>query len=368
MGQNEFIIRNRVYTKEQIVNLTFEQWAIERISNMPQRLFKYYRNIVDEETKRNYSLEALENNTVYLQSPDKFDDIYDCSIVFDEHEFSFARLKYYAKLCGFDIEEKDYWKYMYLLSVNIYKAVAKFQSQGMRLEDALKTVFHVCEDGSSIDMTHTMFALKMCIALHENSNRKEAWQVAFANALNLEVNHIRKTLSENFRVSCFSTSPYLNRMWASQYANNHKGFCIEYEVPEYTKENAQLFHNLFPVIYTDVRTSVLPECLKYMEDKEDERLIEKIYKYGVLTKSADWKDQDEWRLVSMGNLLAENYNCQFFKIRKVYLGNRMQKEERQRVIEICKRKGIKYTGIIHKQDTYGLADCPGVCDQCGRMK
>lgn len=368
MGQNEFIIRNRVYTQEQIANLTFEQWAIDRISNMPKRLFKYYRNIVDEETKINYSLEALENNTVYLQSPDNFDDVYDCSIVFDEYEFSFARLKYYAGLCRFDIEEDDYWKYMYLLSVNIYKEVAKLQTQGKQLVDALKTVFHVCEDRSSIEMRHTMFVLKMCIALCENSNREDAWQIAFTNALASEVNHIRRMLSESFRVSCFSESPYLNRMWASQYANNHKGFCIEYELPEYTKENAQLFHNLFPVIYTDIRTSVLEECLKYMEDKEDERLIEKIYKYGVLTKSADWKDQEEWRLVSMGNMLADNYNCPFFKIRKVYLGNRMKKEERRKVIEICKRKGIEYTGIIHRRDTYGLTDCHDLCDRCSRMK
>ncbi len=368
MGKNEFIIRNRVYTQEQIANLTFEQWAIDRISNMPKRLFKYYRNIVDEETKINYSLEALENNTVYLQSPDKFDDMYDCSIVFDEYEFSFARLKYYAKLCGFDIEEEDYWKYIYLLSVNIYKEVVKLQAQGMLLEDALKAVFHVREDASSIDKGHAIFALEMSIALRKNSNREDAWQIAFTNALTSEVNHIRRMLSESFRVSCFSESPYLNRMWASQYANNHKGFCVEYEVPEYTKENAQLFHNLFPVIYTDMRTSVLTECLKYMEDKEDERLIEKIYKYGVLTKSADWKDQEEWRLVSMGNMLADNYNCSFFKIRKVYLGNRMQKEERHKVIEICKRKGIEYTGIIHRQDTYGLTDCPDLCDRCSRMK
>jgi len=111
----------------------------------------------------------------------------------------------------------------------------------------------------------------------------------------------------------------------------------------------------------------------YQETKGDfikvvKHLIEKIYKYGVLTKSADWKDQEEWRLVSMGNMLADNYNCPFFKIRKVYLGNRMQKEERQKVIEICKRKGIEYTGIIHRQDTYGLTDCLGLCDKCSRMK
>lgn len=43
-----------------------------------------------------------------MQSPDKFDDVYDCSIVFDEYEYSFERLRYYASYYGFDIEENDY--------------------------------------------------------------------------------------------------------------------------------------------------------------------------------------------------------------------------------------------------------------------
>lgn len=159
-------------------------------------------------------------------------------------------------------------------------------------------------------------------------------------------------------------------MWAAQYANIHKGFCIEYKIPEYSEKHGKLFHNLFPIIYSDVRTSVLDECLKYMEDENDGQLVESIYKYGVLTKGMDWKDQDEWRLVSMGNMLADDNdnNCKFFAIQKVYLGNRMSKEDRNRVIEICKRKGIEYAGITRIQDRYELTRCANLCEQCYRMK
>lgn len=115
MKQNEYIIQNQVYTQEQIEKLSLAEWAVNRIINMPKSLVKYFPNVIDEETERNYSLEALENNTVYLQSPDKFDDVYDCSIVFDEDAYSFARLRYYALYCGFAIEENDYWKFMRLL-------------------------------------------------------------------------------------------------------------------------------------------------------------------------------------------------------------------------------------------------------------
>ncbi len=65
------------------------------------------------------------------------------------------------------------------------------------------------------------------------------------------------------------------------------------------------------------------------EDEKDTQLIEDIYKYGVLTKSKDWMEQDEWRLVSMGTMLADDYNCKFFPIQKVYLGNKMENEEKK---------------------------------------
>lgn len=292
MKQNEYIIRNQVYTQEQISKLSLTEWVTSNITSMPNRLFKYFRNTIDEKTGRNYSIEALENNTVYLQSPDKFDDAYDCSIVFDEYEYSFARLRYYAGLCEFDIKETDYWKYIDVFAQNIYLRVIKLQEEGMKLQDTLANVFHVCNDGTNKDETHKMFVLSMCVALGNNFNRENVWQVSFLEALNSEIDFIRKGLSEDFRIACFSTSPYMNRMWASQYANNHEGFCIEYEVPEYSEKDVKIFHNLFPVIYSDVRTSVLDDCLKYMEDKRDEHLVENIYKYGILTKSIDWKDQD----------------------------------------------------------------------------
>lgn len=366
MEQSEYIIRNQVYTREQIEKLSLEEWATNNITNMPRSLFKYFRNVIDIDTGRNYSLEALESNTVYLQSPNKFDDIYDCSIVFDEYEYSLARLQYYSILCGFDIKETDFSKYIYIFAQKIYEVITKLMAEGLELEKAMNHVFHIRGDGTSKDQTHIMFVLSMCLALRKNVGRENVWQIAFADALNSEINHIRKTLSENFRIACFSTSPYMIRMWASQYANNHEGFCIEYEIPEYSEEYVNLFHNLFPVIYSDIRTSVIGECLKYIEDRSGKELVENIYKYGILTKSTDWKDQDEWRLVSPGNMLADDNSCEFFKIKKVYLGNRMPKEERYKVIEICKRKGIEYVGIINMRDRYELTGCPNLCDKCYR--
>lgn len=349
----EFIIRKQTYTLEQIRNLRLGEWAVSNIINMPKSLFKYYRNTVDKKSGRNFSLEALETNKVYLQSPNKFDDIYDCSIVFDEYEYAFARLKYYAEHCGYDIKETDYGNYLDVFCKKTYEELIKLCPEKQPLKDSLMRVFRVHDDGTSKDNTHMMFVLHLCEALNNHIDQEHVWQMAFMDALNSEIRFIKKSLSADFTVSCFSTSPYMPRMWAAPYANIHQGFCIEYKIPEYSNEYAHLFHNVFPVIYSDVRTSVLDECLKYMKDKSEEQLVENIYKYGVLTKSIDWKDQDEWRLVSPGNMLAEDNNCEFFPIRKVYLGNRMPKEDRNKIIEVCKRKGIEYSGIVQMRDSVG---------------
>ena len=228
--------------------------------------------------------------------------------------------------------------------------------------------FLICNNNTNVDLVHNLFALNLKNNLVENWDKDSALQFAILYALDKEVEFIRKGLSKKFRVSCFSTSPFMNRMWAAQYANNHKGFCIEYEIPEYSQVYVNIFHNLFPVIYSDVRVGILDECLKYIQDESDQELVQKIYKYGILMKSTDWKDQNEWRLVSPGNMLADDYNCEFFKISKVYLGNRMTKEDRKQIIDICKRKNIKYAGIIHKKDMFELTECPDLCEKCFHFK
>ena len=64
---------------------------------MPLKLYKYFPNTMKEEKNddgqivlKNYSLEALESNTVFLSSPDQFDDVYDSDIYVPWPEYAFA--------------------------------------------------------------------------------------------------------------------------------------------------------------------------------------------------------------------------------------------------------------------------------------
>ena len=130
-------------------------------------------------------------------------------------------------------------------------------------------------------------------------------------------------------------------MWSNQYANNNRGFCIEYEIPDMFHRTDQLHLNLFPVVYSDARTNVLDKCMEALGKELDQDYLGTIYKFGVLAKSKTiWMGQDEWRLVSYDNMLADDYNCKFYPITKVYLGEKMPNDQRRAIIDICNRKGI----------------------------
>ena len=98
------------YTYEELDKMTWEEFGLRRHGSMPSKLYKYYSNKVID--GRNYSKEALENNTVYLQEIKKFDDNYDCTLSINIEEFARLRIMHYAKICGMKINEKwDYNRY-----------------------------------------------------------------------------------------------------------------------------------------------------------------------------------------------------------------------------------------------------------------
>lgn len=80
-------------------------------NNMPVQFYKYYPNTEHENTesgdKVNYSIQALKNNTVFLQTPTAFDDVYDSDINIDPCEYEHFRLIEYCKKCGIEVSEKQ---------------------------------------------------------------------------------------------------------------------------------------------------------------------------------------------------------------------------------------------------------------------
>ena len=61
----------------------------------------------------------------------------------------------------------------------------------------------------------------------------------------------------------------------------------------------------------------------------------------LLRKPLDWSYQNEWRLIENDhNIELDGYCKEFCPIKAVYLGFKMPKEERNDIIELCKKRGI----------------------------
>lgn len=360
---SEFYIQGVPYSFTEIERLAQDDFTLQRIQTMPSNLYKYFPNTIDLESGRNYSKEALENNTVYLQQPFLFDDPYDSTILIDEQEFAHRRIAYYARICGLEIlPEWDYSKIAYEFSCYLYEKLMS----GEQLADTFPTIFH---SKDMLELRHENFALNLQIGLHEFCQSPNAWEQAFHKAIHQEYTNLLGGLIQKFRISCFTESPYSMLMWA-YYANNHKGFCIEYEIPSYTEPYIQLFHNLMPVIYSDERISVLNQCIRFLQEPGmTPDVLWDIYKYGLLMKDTAWKYQNEWRLISYDDMLSNDnfYNCRFFKIKRVFLGNRMTVSDRMKIISICKDKKIPYIGVTVAPDKYRMVDCEQLCEACPKF-
>lgn len=347
-------INSMPFWKTDIAKITWHDYIILSQNLMPRKLYKYFPDTISPSSGKNHSRDALTNNTVYLQSPILFDDPYDCTICFDGQQFYLRRLQYYAELCGFQYDKSwDFNKLRYEFAVNLYPYSCSLAEW--------ETVFHIQhKENDVIDLTHQNFALGVWNNLRKHSDADDQWQRAISETLFQEYQDKHSVLVGKFRVSCFTTSPFSMLMW-SHYANNHKGFCVEYDIPIPNKENIELLQNLFPVIYSDERVSVLEQLLEDLRTPNvSEDVVWSIYKYGLLTKSLPWGYQNEWRLISLDNMLSDklDYNCSFFPISKVYLGAKMDGKAREEIIKTCAEKSIPSVCVIPAMATFSMQECP----------
>lgn len=315
-------------------------------------LFKYYpnsRKYVKEERKyRNYSMEALKNNTVFLQDAKFFDDCFDCAVDLEWNQFLSDRVHKYCDLFGVKDKECTVNDSVYALSLKFYE---------MRtVEECIRSISFISDKAQRIYVEN--FLRRVFIGVSVDNLQ---WMPAIFDAIHKEYEGFQEILSK-FRISCFSKSPYINRMWSSAYANNNQGFCIEYEIDMLTESGRRLYFNILPVIYSEQRSCFFDLCetCDMVPTIED---LWQMYFNGMLRKSVDWKDQEEWRLILCDGLIEQN-PAPFFKIKKVYLGNKMPLKERKKIITYCRKNNIEYVGLKRQPDSYDLVECDGDCYDC----
>ena len=206
-----------------------------------------------------------------------------------------------------------------------------------------------------------------CLALKNQMLKGVEYGQALANVIHNDYINYCKYIKETFRISCFTTSPFSQLMWAA-YADCHRGFCLEYTILPGEAQYQDVYLNLYPMIYCKTRPNITERLVRFQDEKPTDDHLWDLFCHGVLRKSFDWAYQNEWRLLfPYSTTKKEDYNRKFFPITKVYLGNKMDAKKRKEIIDICHRKNIPYVGVTRNPSYYEMEECQVLCEKCDRF-
>ncbi|MDD6594720.1 MAG: DUF2971 domain-containing protein [Catenibacterium mitsuokai] len=150
--------------------------------------------------------------------------------------------------------------------------------------------------------------------------------------------------NKEYIVSCFTSNniSYLP-MWAF-YANNHKGFCVEYDVKDCPL--------IFQVIYLEERHKLgkfiinlinnLSKSKRGIENKFNTNLYVKILCQNYAIKSTQWKHENEYRLILYNKYYKNRVSLDDLKIKpqKIVAGLKCKKDHIDRLNQISNKLGL----------------------------
>lgn len=148
-------------------------------------------------------------------------------------------------------------------------------------------------------------------------------------------NKLDNFISTKEKAGIYSLSKSFNDelLWA-HYANNHKGFCIEYDFEILTDKNS--FYNFYPF---DVEYSSNPPEIDISDiSSKHQNILKKI----AGTKSDKWSYEQEKRILT-DKYGEHEYN--YAAVKAIYFGLRMPEKQQTKIMETLAGRGIEYFQI-----------------------
>lgn len=283
-------------------NLRIEDAFALKHKHIPSRLFKY--RSADE-----YSIKNLRDGTVWLAHPSSFNDPYDCHI--------FVNLD----KAGSTSMPPDFRE---MFPKPIYEQLEARVAAGER---PLKAAREVLSKAMSPEQ---LIAFDELLAECDRALGKDL-----------------ETLKNSYRACSFSARLDSMLMW-SHYADQHKGFCIEYTVSDLPPSD-YCNRFMYPVIYQDevFDASTVMKSGEHYNNIRPTQI--------ALVKAADWKYEEEWRLVLDHGFIKEHGAP--FRMptpKAVYLGSLIKEQDATEIKEICAEKGIPVFHMEHDRHRFRM--------------
>jgi hypothetical protein len=294
-----------------------------KASNLPKSIFKY-RAINPN------SISNFRTNTMWVSSVDKFPDPYDCFFMLSvgdlNSEFWSNKLdKIKSKLL--EICEKNNRPFD-RDAINKAASFDELAKIALFIDGKLSTDKH----NTVIDAIKTVF-----------KNISDDYQVGT----------LRNFIRKNMGVCSFSETNLSLIMWR-YYGDNHKGFCLEYDLTMIKKDSI-LANCLFPVIYI----SDIPDMTPYYAEEEN-KFNNLIGVVAAMHKSEEWDHEKEWRIILP---LGEKYcagNFSMPKPKAIHIGLEAAKDEKDKkiLLDIAVEEGIEAQIMQFRSDSYQLTSVP----------
>ena len=358
------VFKNQNKPDEKYFDILFRNKELINDKNdyIPKTLYKYYSptsdNIFDIEKKR-----------IWFSHPNNFNDPFDC-------QTGYKYLEY---------EKKTLLKY--IENENLIDKTNKEESFTKTEKNKIVKSTTSWENYSYINKYYSATKRKIL------NNKSDSFRKKIRNYLRKIRKDfklkIEKMKDINIRAACFSRFKKRKefykkiQMW-SHYADNHKGFCVKYDLSELKKkinlsiEDHQYYNNrdeildervkalvkggLFPVTYSSKRVNIPYTKIKKLKIKENgalernKTLNKKLFKT-FLVKSTNWSYENEWRIIIEGDI------CDYFDnkipfpyIKKIYLGCNMKKKNIDALIEIGKKLNVEVVMLKMNNSKYILEE------------
>lgn len=240
-------------------------------------LYKMYSN-------KKYNYDALEKKKIYLSTPDRFNDIFDSCSFIDRREFN---REYLLKKYANDAD-----------IVNYINSIPRYENVFRHLE---------MRETSAIDILNELKGININKKSSYNFAQDERDAAKLYNSYFKEIEKVRNS----YYITCFTENePRRNISMWHNYANNYKGFCVNFSFEEvlnkmcmssFSKKDLgyQYCKHIFKVKYSDTFNCINISHLLSISPKDvcNDKIIKKEVEKALKHKSSSWKNEKEWRLI-----------------------------------------------------------------------
>lgn len=307
------------YLKQSTVKEShFDEAIALKQQYLPQRIYKY-------RSYTPYARENLTSSTIWLASPDSYNDPYDCLLRFSGSSMASA----------FERGLIDSFVTGYQLDIPVSK-INEAKQSATPLETLRHNISGVGNPGANPKQMAEFFS-KLVPKYVESTVE------------------LLQAMRSVMKLCSFSAVSDSILMW-SHYGSNHQGFCIEYEIEKFDPDDAFL-RNLYPVIYSQQLFDLTPWGEKLVTGKREE-LTTLFPLLGVLQKFEGWAYEKEWRYVSFQENPTPDRARPMPLPSRVFLGAKASSSTTTEMRAICEEKKIAVWQMRMSNDKFELLADP----------